>query len=161
MRVAQREIGIVGERALAFDQAPGDIARHRLRDVGNLRRFRDHLAAVARVLHEAIDALVAAHADVSDGVDPEPRHVAPGDAAIEQFDLRRQFGEHGIERFVEQFEPRGFGVAQIDDHAGALGRLDARLAHGGLQAGRLGLFGLFAARAAFTSPHRSNFNSPA
>ena len=43
-----------------------------------------------------------------------------------------------LERVVEQFEPRGFGVAQVDDHAGALGRLDARLAHRGLQPVGLG-----------------------
>ena len=39
------------------------------------------------------------------------------------------FLEQRIERLVEQFEPRHFGIAQIDDDAGALRRLDARLAH--------------------------------
>ena len=50
-------------------------------------------------------------------------------AAIEQFDVLGDFLEHRIERVVEQFEARDVGVAQIDHDGGALGRLDARLAH--------------------------------
>jgi hypothetical protein len=37
--------------------------------------------------------------------------------------LRKQ----GIERLVEDFKPGDFGVAQVDDHACAIGRLDPRL----------------------------------
>ena len=65
-----------------------------------------------------------------DHVDPQPRRVAATDAAVEQLDLGRDFGKQRIERLVEEFETRDLGVAQIDDDAGALGRLDARLAHG-------------------------------
>ena len=57
----------------------------------------------------------------------------PRDAAVEQVDVRGDFREQRVERVVEEFEPRHFGVAQIDDNAGALGRLDARLAQGVLQ----------------------------
>ena len=38
------------------------------------------------------------------------------------------FGKHRIERLVEELEPGDLGVVQIDDHAGALGGIDARLA---------------------------------
>ena len=43
--------------------------------------------------------------------------------------LGRNFLEQRIERFVQELKPRHFGVAQIDDDAGALGGLDARLIH--------------------------------
>ena len=71
-----------------------------------------------------------------DGVDPQPRRIAPADAAVEQVDLRRHFVKQRIERLVEQFEPRQLGVAQIDDDARLLGDLDAGLADGLLQARR-------------------------
>ena len=35
-----------------------------------------------------------------------------------------------IERLVEDFEPRHFGVAQVDHDAGAVGGLDPRLPQG-------------------------------
>ena len=47
-----------------------------------------HRAAVAGVLHETVLPLVAAHLDMRDDVDPQPRHVAAADAAVEQFDAR-------------------------------------------------------------------------
>ena len=60
-------------------------------------------------------------------VDPQPRRLALADAAIEQIDLFGDLRKQRIERLVEDFEPRDFGVAQIDDDAGAIGGLDPRL----------------------------------
>ena len=97
---------VLGQRPLALDHAGRDVMRDRLDDLGDLVALRQHLAAVTRVLHEAIAALVARHRHVRDRVDPEPRRVAPADAAIEQIDVRRRFGKQRIERLVEQFEPR-------------------------------------------------------
>ena len=62
-----------------------------------------------------------------DHVDPQPRRFALADAAIEQIDLLGDLREQRIERLVENFEPRHFGVAQVDDDAGAVGGLDPRL----------------------------------
>ena len=47
-----------------------------------------------------------------------------------------EFSETAIERVVEQVQRSAPGVTQVDDDAGTLGRVDARLAHGVLQ--RLG-----------------------
>ncbi len=66
---------------------------------------------------------------MGDHVDPQPRRVALGDAALEQLDLRRDLGVDGVERLAQQFEPGELGVAQVDDHAGALRHLDSGLAH--------------------------------
>ena len=63
-----------------------------------------------------------------DHVDPQPRRIALADAAIEQIDLIRHLREQRVERLVQDFEPRHFGVAQIDHDAGAIGGLDPRLA---------------------------------
>ena len=63
-----------------------------------------------------------------DDVDPQPRRFALADAAIEQIDIVGHLREQRIERLVEYFQPRDFGIAQIDDDAGAVGGLDARLA---------------------------------
>ena len=65
---------------------------------------------------------------MGDHVDPQPRRFALADAAIEQIDLFGNLREQRIERLVENFEPRHFGIAQIDDDAGAIGGLDPRLA---------------------------------
>jgi hypothetical protein len=62
-----------------------------------------------------------------DHVDPQPRRIALADTAIEQVDLFGDLREQGVERLVEDFQPRHFGVAQIDDDAGAVGSLDPRL----------------------------------
>jgi hypothetical protein len=35
--------------------------------------------------------------------------------------------EQGVERLVQDFQPRYFGVAQVDDDADAVGGLDTRL----------------------------------
>ena len=94
---------------------------------GDVVGFGDHDAAEAGVLHEAVDALVAPHHDMGDDVDPQPRRFALADAAIEQVDLIGNLREQRIERLVEDFEPRHFGVAQVDDDAGAIGGLDPRL----------------------------------
>ncbi len=118
------------QRMLALDHAAGDIVGDGIDDDGHVVRFREHDAAVAGVLHEAIDALVAAHQHVGDDVDPQPRGLALADAAIEQVDTIRHLREQRIERLVEDFQPRDFGIAQVDHHAGAVGRLDARLAQG-------------------------------
>ena len=126
---ARDEFRILVERALPFDQAARDIRGHRLDDVRNVVGLGEHAAADAGVVQEAIGPLVAPHGDMGDRVDPQPRRVAPADAAVEQLDLGRNFGKQRIERLVEKFEPRDFGIAQIDDDAGAFGRLDARLMH--------------------------------
>ena len=89
-----------------------------------------------RVLHEAVDALVAAHQDMRDDVDPQPRRLALADAAVEQIDIGGHLREQRIQRLVQDLEPRDFGVAQIDDDAGAIGRLDPRLAQRVAQPGR-------------------------
>ncbi len=136
-RVAVDRRSGFGERALAFDDALRDIFRHRCRDVGDADALRQHLAAVAGVLKKTVDPLVAAHRDMGDGVDPEPRGLTTRNPAVEQVDLRRDFREQRIERLVEQLEPRNLGVVQIDDHAGALGGVDARPAQRLLQALRL------------------------
>ena len=120
---------VVGQRALALDQPARDIAGDRAHDFRHFVAFGQHGAAIAGVLHETVLPLVAAHLDMGDDVDPQPRHVAPADAAVEQFDAGRDVVEQRIERFVQQFEPRQFGVVQIDDDGRTLGRLDARLAH--------------------------------
>ena len=125
--------GIARQRTLAFDHPPRNVARHRTLELRHLVRFGEHRAAVTRVLDETVLPLVAAHLDMGDDVDPQPRRVTPADAAVEQVDVGRDFGEHRIERLVEQFEAGNVGVAQIDDDAGALGCFDARLAHGFLQ----------------------------
>ena len=92
-------------------------------------RLSEHAAADTRVLQQTIDALVAAHGDVRDRIDPQPWGLAAAQAAIKQFDLGRNFGEQRIKRLVEKFETRDFRIAQVDHDARALGRLDARLMH--------------------------------
>ena len=57
-------------------------------------------------MQKPVHALVAPHGDVGDGVDPQPRSFAAADAAVEQIDIRRNFGEQRIERLVEEFKPR-------------------------------------------------------
>ena len=112
----------------ALDHAARDIIGDGIDDRRDIVGFGDHDAAEARVLHEAIDALVAAHHHMRHHVDPQPRRVALADAAIEQIDLIRHLREQRIERLVQNFEPGDFGVAQIDDDAGAIRGLDPRLA---------------------------------
>ena len=94
---------------------------------GDIVGFGDHDAAETGILHETIDALVASHHDMGDHVDPQPRRLALADAAIEQIDLFRNLREQRIERLVENFQPGHFGIAQVDDDAGAIGGLDPRL----------------------------------
>ena len=112
---------------LALDHAARDIVGDGIDDHGDLMRFGEHDAAEAGVLHEAVDPLVASHHHMGDHVDPQPRRFALADAAIEQIDLFGDLRKQRIERLVEDFEPRHFGVAQIDDDAGAIGGLDPRL----------------------------------
>ena len=147
-------VGIFVERALALDQASRDISRHRLHDVWNVVRLGEDMTAEAAVVKKAIATLVASHGDMGDRVDPQARRLAAADAAIEQIDLARNFSKQRIERFVQELKARHFGIAQIDDDAGALGRLDARLMDRVLQQA-IGVAGGFRRRVglAFTSPH--------
>ena len=112
----------------ALDHAARDIIGDGIDDGGDVVGFGDHDAAETGVLHEAIDPLVASHHHMGHHIDPQPRRVALADAAIEQIDLFGDLREQRIERLVENFEPRHFGIAQVDDDAGAIGRLDPRLA---------------------------------
>ena len=79
--------------------------------------------------------------------------LAARNPAVEQVDLGRDLREQRIERLVEQLEPGDLGVVQVDDHAGALGGVDARLAQCVLQALRLIGLGRFGRRLILTSPH--------
>ena len=115
------------QRVFALHHAARDIVGDGVDDRRHLVRLRDHDAAEAGVLHKAIDALVAAHRDMRDHVDPQPRVLALADAAIEQIDLIRNLREQRIERLVQDLQPRHFGVAQIDHDTGTVGRLDPRL----------------------------------
>ena len=124
---------------LALDHAARDIVGDGIDDHGHVMRLGEHDAAEAGVLHEAIDALVAAHQHMRDHVDPQPRRFALADAAIEQVDLFGDLREQRIERLVQNLEPRDFGVAQFDDDAGAVGGLDPRLAQRIAQPRRLRL----------------------
>jgi hypothetical protein len=96
---------------------------------------------------------------VRDGVDPQPRRLAPADAAVEQIDFLGDFLEQRVERLVEDFEPRHLRVVQVDDDGAALGLIDARLAQRVAQPlrrlVRLGSFG----GATFTTPHGRNLSS--
>ena len=115
-------------RVLALDHAAGDIIGDGIDDDRHVMRLGEHDAAEAGVLHEAVDALVAAHHHMRDHVDPQPRRFALADAAIEQVDLLRDLRKQRIERLVQNLEPRDFRIAQFDDDAGAIGGLDPRLA---------------------------------
>src|SRR5690606_17801177 len=97
---------VVRQRPLALEQTPRHIARHGADDFRNLVALGQHGAAVARILHETILAFVAAHLDMGDNVDPEPRGLAPADATVEQLDLFRNVRKQGIERLAEQLQPR-------------------------------------------------------
>lgn len=91
---------------------------------------------MARVLHKAIGALVVSHFDEGDHVHKQARALAGRDAAIKQVNGRWNLRKDRLERVMQQVEAREFRAAQIADHVGSLGLLDARLAHGGLQARR-------------------------
>src|SRR5262245_48687513 len=128
-RVMGDQRRVAFEQALAFDQPARHVFGHRIHEVGDLARLGEHAAAIARVLQEAVDALVAPHRHVGDHVDPQTRRIARHQPAVEQVDIGRELGEHRIERLVQQLEPRGLGVAHVDDDGGALRDLDTRLAH--------------------------------
>ena len=161
LRSAQHRQRAIGQRALALDQPLRQIPGHGVDHLDHVAGFRQHLAAVAGVLQEAIDALVAPHRDMRDRVDPQPRRLAPADAAVEHIDLGRHFLEDRIQRLVQQFKSRDLGVVQIDHHAGAFGLIDPRLAQRILQpAGRLRRLGLGRPPddldLAFPTPHGRN-----
>jgi hypothetical protein len=99
-------------------------------DCHDIMGLGDHDTAKARVLHEAIDALVAAHQHMRHHINPQPRRIALADAAIEQVDPIRHLREQRVERLVQNFEPGDFSIAQIDDDTGAIRGLDPRLAQG-------------------------------
>jgi hypothetical protein len=115
---------------LALDHAARDVIGDGVDDDGHVVRFGEDDAAEAGILHEAIDALVAAHQDVCDDVDPQPRGFALADAAVEQIDLLGHLREQRIERLVQDFKSRDLGIAQFDHDAGAVGGLDPRLPQG-------------------------------
>jgi hypothetical protein len=52
-------------------------------------------------------------------VDPQPRALALADAAIEQIDGIGNLRKQRIERLVQNLEPGDFGIAEVDDDAGA------------------------------------------
>ena len=81
------------------------------------------------------------------------RVLAARNPAVEQVDLGRDLRKQRIERLVEQLQPRDLGVVQVDDHAGALGGVDARPAQCVLQALRLVGLGRLGRRLILTSPH--------
>jgi len=145
------------ERALALEQALRQIFGHRVNDLGDVDRFGEYLAAVARLLQEPVHAFVGAHAHMGDGIDPQPRRLAAADAAIEQIDLFGDFLEQRVERLVQKLEPGDLGVVEVDDDGAALGLIHARLAQRVPQPLRrlfarpLGI-GVFA----FTTPHDCN-----
>ena len=60
----------VGKRALALEQALRQLFGHRVDDLGDIDRFGEHLAAVARLLQQPVHPFVGAHAHVGDGIDP-------------------------------------------------------------------------------------------
>ncbi|MGY4298093.1 hypothetical protein ACVWXN_006188 [Bradyrhizobium sp. i1.4.4] len=109
---------------LALDHAAGDVVGHGFDDHCGVVRFGEHDAAEAGVLDEAVHPLVAPHHDVCDDIDPESGRIALADAAIEQVDLVGHLREQGIERVIEDLQPRHLRVAQIDDHTGPVGGLD-------------------------------------
>jgi hypothetical protein len=91
-----------------------------------------------------------------DDIDPQPRNVAAADTAIEQLNVAGNILEQRIERLIEQLEARNVGIAQIDNDAGALGSLDAGLAHSIPQ--RILGFRRFRIRF-FASPHAANLST--
>src|SRR5712675_2973298 len=147
-----------GERALALDDAAGDVAGHRLDDLVDFGRFGQYRAAVAAVLHEAVGALVAAHVDMGDDVDPQPRGNAAGDAAVEHLDGVGNLGKQRIERLVEKLETGDLGVAQIDDDPCAFGGFDPGLAQRVAQP--LRIFRLRLGLTLLTTPHRDSCVCP-
>src|SRR5215468_2490118 len=76
-------LGPHDHRVLALDHAAGDVIRHRIDDYRGVVRLGEHDTAEAGVLNEAVHPLVAAHHDVDDDVNPQPRRVAMADAAVE------------------------------------------------------------------------------
>ena len=111
---------------LALDHAAGDIFGDGFDDRRDVVGFGEHDPAEPGVLHEPIHPLVAPHQDMGDNVDPQPRRLALADPAIEQIDLLGNLRKQRVERLVENFEPRDFGIAQVDHHAGTVRRLDSR-----------------------------------
>ena len=74
------------QRVLALDHAARDIVGDGVDDNGDIVGLGKHDAAETGILHEAVGALVAAHQDVRDHIDPQPRRLALADAAVEQID---------------------------------------------------------------------------
>ena len=160
LEVADHRHRIVGKRPLALDQPLRQIFGHRVDHLADVDALGQHLAAIAAVLQEPVDPLVAAHGDVRDRVDPQPRGVAPADAAVEQVDVVRQFREQRVERLVQELEPRHLGVVQVDHDAGALGLFDPRLAQGVLQPpGFPGLRGRLILVCVLPAPHAPSYQS--
>jgi hypothetical protein len=124
---------IIAQGSLTLDQPTRDIPGDRVDHGGYLVGLRQNGTPVPRILHEAILSLVATHLDMSNHVDPKPRHITLAHAAVEQVHVTRHILEQRIESFIEQIQARNVSVTQVHDDAGALGRFDARVAHGVLQ----------------------------
>ena len=57
------------------------------------------------------------------------RAIRPADELrFEDVDRTEDFPEQRFERLIQDLEPRNLGIAQVDDHAGAVGGVDPRLA---------------------------------
>ena len=94
-RLRNTASGIVSKRALALDQPARDVTLDGIRHRGHFIGFREHRAAITRVLHETILSLVATHLHMRDNVDPQARNVAFAHAAVEQVHVVWDFIEQG------------------------------------------------------------------
>ncbi len=93
------------EQLLALDEPARDIGRHgRQRGMGALALV-EHRPGMPAVLHEAIGAPVPCHLDEGHHVDEEPRVFARDEADVEEVDLGRHLGQHGLHELAQQFQP--------------------------------------------------------
>ena len=83
--------------------------------------FGEHDAADPRVLQEAVGAAVAAHRDMADRVDPQPRLQARRDGEVEQVDVGRHLGKDRREFGGQEVKPHAACLAQFDDDVVAIG----------------------------------------
>ena len=83
--------------------------------------FGEHDAAEPRVLEEAVGAAVAAHGDMADRVDPQPRLQPRRDGEVEQVDVVGHVGEDRRKLGGQQVEPHAARLAQLDDDVVAVG----------------------------------------
>jgi hypothetical protein len=67
---AHDEFGILVERRLALDEPARHVRGHRADHVGDFVRLGEDAAADPGVVEQPVQALIAAHGNVGDGVDP-------------------------------------------------------------------------------------------